>query len=161
MIKIKVAYPAGLQEIELPEGATVRDALVGVGASHLERYFILVNGTRKSQGAVLKDKDIVVAVLPVRGGATVKSDGNVWRVHPNDKDGNFPSDFHAHNIENGQVLDIYTGDIYDPGSKQILRKLSKTVMLTLYNKLKNRGNKIITAKCNDDPVRFKFLERTL
>jgi hypothetical protein len=42
---------------------------------------------------------------------TIKSKGEVWRIHQNDADP-FPSNPHAINLESGLKLDLSTGDLY-------------------------------------------------
>jgi hypothetical protein len=42
---------------------------------------------------------------------TVRSKGQVWRIHANDKDP-FPSSSHAHNLESGLKLHLGTGQLF-------------------------------------------------
>lgn len=42
---------------------------------------------------------------------TVRSKGQIWRIHANDQDP-FPSIPHAHNLESGLKLHLGTGDLY-------------------------------------------------
>ena len=42
---------------------------------------------------------------------TIKSKGEVWRIHKNDSDP-FPSNPHAINLESGLKLNLSTGDLY-------------------------------------------------
>jgi len=55
----------------------------------------------------------------------VKSNG-IWQIHKSDVDKNWPSDFHAHNVDAAnEVLDLYTGGVYDKRTKRHLRNLPR------------------------------------
>jgi len=41
-----------------------------------------------------------------------------WRIHKNDRNKNFPSDFHAYQVDGPENLDLYTGDIYSRPKKK-------------------------------------------
>ncbi len=66
-----------------------------------------------------KDLEIQVPITSIENSdgtffileARVKVAGKIWTIHKNDKD-TFPSQPHAHNYENGEKLDLHTGDIY-------------------------------------------------
>ena len=60
--------------------------------------------------------------VSAEGAAPVKLRGDYWLVHQNDPDDIWPSDFHAHNKVRPETMDCYTGDIFDPRTKQWKRK---------------------------------------
>ena len=86
---------------------------------------------------------------------TVKRDG-VWRVHLNDPDTNFPSDFHAHNQDARETLDVYTGNVFDPSNRRPTRTLSKKVMRYLYRQLATSGEQNFVSKCAEKHL-FPYL----
>ncbi len=61
--------------------------------------------------------------------ATVKCGGYIWRIHRNDADP-FPSNPHAHNLENGLKLHLGTGQLY-LGSKPAGGKFKRKHLFTL------------------------------
>lgn len=61
---------------------------------------------------ILMDGDQLFLVNKVSAAATIKCLGRVWSIHYNDADP-FPSNFHAHDEENGDKLDLYTGNKYN------------------------------------------------
>lgn len=69
---------------------------------------------------------------------TIKHHGK-WRVHQNDADTIFPSDFHAHRIDKpNEKLDLYTGDVYNTHTNQHSYTLTKKQMNVIYDQLSNR-----------------------
>jgi hypothetical protein len=70
--------------------------------------------------------------------APVKMRGDYWLVHQNDPDDNWPSDFHAHNKVRHETLDCYTGNIYDPRTKQLRRKYRPKQLAALLAALPRR-----------------------
>lgn len=86
---------------------------------------------------------------------TIKSNG-IWRVHKSDADTIFPSNFHAVNIETGEKLDLYTGEVFNPVSKQLTRKLPKKAMRYVYGELQSCEESEITGKCQNR-ASFTFL----
>ncbi len=78
-------------------------------------------------------------LISARARASVKMDGDHWRVHQNDPDDNWPSDFHAHNLtHHRETLNCYTGEIFDPTTRQFKRKYSGKQLRCLLNKLPER-----------------------
>lgn len=74
---------------------------------------------------------------------TVKSSGEVWRVHKNDSDP-FPSNPHAHNLESGLALHLGTGDLYNR-KRQVVAKVGCKELLTIRGKL--TGLKLPDTAC--------------
>src|SRR6185295_19175973 len=56
-----------------------------------------------------------------QAGAFIKVAGDCWYLHQNDPDP-WPSDFHAHHAERKEVLDCYSGKIYDSRTRKLIRK---------------------------------------
>jgi hypothetical protein len=63
---------------------------------------------------------------------TVKSAGEVWRVHKNDADP-FPSNPHAHNLESGLKLHLGTGELFL--KRQPAGKIGRRGLLAIRAKL--------------------------
>ncbi len=72
-----------------------------------------------------------------------------WRVHANDEDDLFPSDFHAHNLEDGTRLNLYTGDIFDQSGRVVVGRMREQDMLFYMRKLMKSENTNITRKMKD------------
>lgn len=73
----------------------------------------------------------------------VKHNG-IWRVHKNDPDDIFPSDFHADRVDAPEKLDLYTGNVYSKVNKLLIKNLPKKVMVYIYNALlKCKENNIL------------------
>jgi len=64
---------------------------------------------------------------------TVKTRGEVWRIHKNDADP-FPSVPHAHNLETGVVLHLGTGDLYDK-NRRVIKNIGCKSLLGIRSKL--------------------------
>jgi hypothetical protein len=96
---------------------------------------IHVNDQLCTISTVLKDGDFLVLTFPIRGEATVRRDGK-WRIHANDSDDLFPSDFHAHHLETGEKLDLYTGYLYDPTTNKLLYALERKKWIYILGELK-------------------------
>ena len=64
----------------------------------------------------------IMLLVGGRASAPVKLRGDYWLVHQNDPDDNWPSDFHAHNRVRPEVMDCYTGNIFDSRTKRLKRK---------------------------------------
>ena len=65
---------------------------------------------------------------------TVKHNG-IWRVHSNDPDTVFPSDFHADRVDAAEKLDLYTGEVYSKINGNHLRTEKKKAMRYIYREL--------------------------
>jgi hypothetical protein len=85
----------------------------------------------------------------------IKRDG-VWRVHQNDPDKYFPSDFHADRIDKPEKLDLYTGAIYSKSQGKYLRSMNRKVMRQIHSDLKARGKGFLDAKL-DNTDKFSYL----
>jgi hypothetical protein len=86
---------------------------------------------------------------------TVRSNG-VWRSHKLDPDCIFPSDFHAHRVDDAETLDIYTGQVYCPKTKTQVRTMPKKAMKYIYNQFSNSKEPEFIAKCANKK-KFTFL----
>jgi hypothetical protein len=64
---------------------------------------------------------------------TVRSRGQVWRIHQNDDDP-FPSNPHAHNLESGLKLHLGTGELYD-GTRNTGEKVSLKNLKSIRSRL--------------------------
>ena len=123
-IYIKFARIGGrTQTIELCENSKVSDIQKSVSIKKGGGSFY-GKGKKLDPSTVLKDGDIIVYAFSIRGEATVRRHGIKWEIHKGDRD-LFPSDFHAHNYENNEVVDLYSGIIYRKGTKEPMAKLSK------------------------------------
>ncbi len=72
--------------------------------------------------------------------------GGVWRIHKNDPDKHFPSDFHADRVDKPEKLDLYTGAIYSKKHGQHLRSMSRKDMCRIHSELKACGRDFLDAK---------------
>lgn len=158
MIEISVITIGFAHKFRFRQGIKVQEVLKKVFDYEFNGYYITVNGVKANRDTILKDKDILIAVTSVKGEATLKSNGKIWRYHKNDPDDIFPSDFHAHNYEDGFLLDIYTGQVFDHNTKMYIGTLKKKNMYVLYMKLKESRDIAISSRCDDDPTKFTFLK---
>ncbi len=156
-LRITVISFLSMRRIQCARGTTVQQALIRVFKDELKGYFISVNGVKAGRDTILRDGDTLVAVIAVRGAATLKRDGKIWRYHKNDKDDIFPSDCHAHRVNNGEVLDLYTGYVYDSDTGKLLGVLPPKQMRGIYSELRRSKDRAISAKFDDDPVKFTYL----
>lgn len=62
----------------------------------------------------------------------IKSKGEIWVIHKNDRDP-FPSSPHAHNYESGLKLHLGNGDLYR--SRNVVTRLSKKSLMQLRKKV--------------------------
>ena len=85
----------------------------------------------------------------------LKCDG-VWRVHQNDPDKYFPSDFHADRVDKSEKLDLYTGAIYSKSHGKYLRSMSRKDMRRIHRDLKALGKDFLDAKL-DNADKFSYL----
>lgn len=125
MLSITVGrVPGHITRVTVENGTTVGDLLSREGISLCSTGVILVSGAIAPPERVLTDNDTVLVSFPITGRVTVRRKG-VWRIHKYDADVIFPSDQHAHNMDAPEVLDLYTGAVYDSRTRKYLRKLSK------------------------------------
>lgn len=84
----------------------------------------------------LEDGDIITCVPAggIRGEATIKAGGRVWRVHLNDPDP-FPSDLHAHSRERSETLDLFTGNLYDARTRACIGKIRSRDLEAIWRRL--------------------------
>ncbi len=68
-----------------------------------------------------------------------------WRIHQNDADP-FPSDFHAHRLDKAETLDLYTGDVFDPRTRQQTRTMKEKDMRFVFEDLQRSKNKFVNQK---------------
>jgi hypothetical protein len=78
-----------------------------------------------------------------------------WQIHQNDVD-TFPSDFHAHRKDKAETLDLYTGDVFNPRTRQHVRKVKEKDMRYVYEDLQQRDNAVINQKLGESG-RFSYL----
>ena len=86
--------------------------------------------------------------------------GGQWRIHKADADGVWPSDLHAHNVQDQrEKLDVYTGFVYCIVSRQAIYKLKPKQMRLIYNELSSCKEGAIRNKClGDNKMKFEYLE---
>ena len=159
-IGLTVLSAGGAQKIECAPGITVRETLEMISCPIREDYLITINGLKSDLNSPLKDNDILIVIPSLKAAGTLRRNGKVWRYYKYDKDTNFPSDFHLHNIQNGEILDMYTGYVFDPRTHQPLGALSKKAMRKLYTDLRKLKDVEISARCDDDPTKFQYLNRS-
>jgi len=85
----------------------------------------------------------------------LKSNG-IWRIHKNDPDKYFPSDFHADRVDSPEKLDIYTGRVYNKLTGQEIYKLPRKAMKYIYSELQRSKEREISSKLLDHK-KFDFL----
>jgi hypothetical protein len=145
MITIKIRRPgSSISKMKVEKGNTVKDVIKDLLYSG-DNLYISVNGKEKSLDVVLKENDLLSILFSTRNKATVKYNGNIWRIHINDKD-DFPSNFHAHNIETGEKLDLYNGCVYNPVTKKLIFKVHKKDLIVILLELKIRKVKELSFK---------------
>ena len=130
----------GHQVIEVClDSGSVHDALAIADVS-IDRWGINVNGHRVSSNHMLENGDcIVLAPLTARGEACFKVAGRKWAVHKYDPDDIFPSDFHAHDYEHRETLDLYTRNVFDSVTRKSKGRLAKKHFETLLHQLNLAG----------------------
>jgi hypothetical protein len=63
----------------------------------------------------------------------IKHKGEIWVIHKNDADP-WPSNPHAHNMEQGYKLHLGNGDLYDYKNQPLKKKISKKYLLAIREK---------------------------
>jgi hypothetical protein len=112
-----------LKEVTLKEGTSVGQLLIDRGWKLQDGDEIRVNWKPVDVSYVVQQDDIIFIAFPIRGEVTIRRKG-VWRIHKYDADTNWPSDFHAHNVDApAEVLDLYTGNVFDKRSRRLIRRL--------------------------------------
>ena len=86
---------------------------------------------------------------------TVKSNG-IWRAHKSDADCVFPSDFHAHRVDEAETLNLYTGEVYCPNTRTLRRTLPKKAMKYIYSVFLKSKEPEFKSKCEKTEL-FSFL----
>ena len=135
-------------KIKVYEGITIREVVKENFHFENDSLLVSINGKKKSLGTVLNNNDFLSLILPFHGEATVRRNGKSWRINKNDRDEIFPSDFHAHNLETGEKLDLYTGYLYNPVTKKLLWALHKKDWIAILSELKTIKDKSISLKAN-------------
>jgi len=106
MITIKIRAPGSpVTKIRVKEGVIVREVINELFSIENQFLYTSINGKQKSLDTVLINNDLLTVFPSTLNRVDVKCKGNIWRIHLYDKD-NFPSDFHAHNIDTGEKLDL-------------------------------------------------------
>jgi hypothetical protein len=77
----------------------------------------------------------VLLAAPIRGEVTARVNGNVWRMHQNDADKVFPSEFHAHNQAASEVVNLYDGLVYDARTRKLIRRMRNKELRQVLEKL--------------------------
>jgi len=145
-ITIRVGRLASpIEKMRVKKGTTIREVMKKLSASEEIYTGVSINGIQPLD-TILEDDDFLILVFPVCGEATVRRNGNSWRIHPNDLDNVFPSDFHAHNIETGEKLDLYTGYLYSPNTKKLLCALHRKDWFAILLKLRMSKEKAVSLK---------------
>lgn len=132
-IIIKFVRLGSVQNIELPEGSLLSDLISKLSLKNKKGDFFRKEKKLNTQSK-LKDNDVIIYARDIVGEATVRRNGKVWQVHKSDPDP-FPSDFHAHYYDAGEVLDLYTGAIYKnkgrDKSAMLTEKKYKAILIDL------------------------------
>jgi hypothetical protein len=91
---------------------------------------------------------------------TVHEGGGHWRIHKADADDVWPSDLHAHNVQDQrEKLDVYSGVVYSTVTKQAIYTLKPKQMRLIYNELSSCKEEAIKNKCTgDNKKKFNYLE---
>lgn len=69
----------------------------------------------------------------------VKRDGYIWAFHKADVD-HWPSLLHGHDYDKCLKLDALTGDIYDTGTRQLCKTLSRKELLRVQKELRRSAD---------------------
>ncbi len=93
----KIAAP--LKQRRVKKGTTLSNFLLMLSLPKDKYDDVKINGNKLPLNTELNDRDIVTIISNVSGAATVKRFGGPWRVHLNDSDKIFPSNFHAHYLQ--------------------------------------------------------------
>lgn len=73
----------------------------------------------------IQDGDIIcIAPKTIRGAWTAKCCGRTYRLHMFDRD-TIISDWHCHDMENGDRVDLHTGHVYEKTSKDPYKTLPR------------------------------------
>ncbi len=126
MISIFFGYlPGNVKTLMVKDGTTLGELLSDKNVCLDNAFEVRVAGQKKHNNYVLQPGESVLIVAPILGERTIKRNG-VWRIHKYDLDTNWPSDLHGHNQNDSEVLDLYTGDIFNPRTHTFVRKLPKS-----------------------------------
>lgn len=128
--------------IEIPDKSTIADLRViikATGSTYLYRETQKGEIEEVKPNQALFDKDILILAIRMKGEADIKCLGRVWRVHKNDPDKLRPSDFHLHDLENGDKLDLYTGELYSYDFRYI-KKIRKKKHKFCLEEVKKRSD---------------------
>ena len=94
---------------------------------------------------IYMDKPILPADLPrLLTEQTIKSGGEIWRIHKNDADP-LPSSPHAHNMETGLKLHLGSGELFN--KSRLVRRISCKDLLELRSHVK-KEIKLPDYTCN-------------
>ena len=86
---------------------------------------------------------------------TVKHNGK-WRFHKSDADTVFPSDFHAHRLDEAEKLDMYTGYVWSATTNKMLYRMPKKAMRYMFDQLEEMKQEFLDAKMSNRS-KFSFL----
>jgi hypothetical protein len=122
-IHFELEFPADLVHLDLQANQIVEI---------LSQYNEIDHANCGDRGHIeIEDIDYELQLLEEQ---TTKQKNSIWRVHKNDADP-WPSSWHAHNYQSGQVLDLKTGNIYSKNRK-LIKKLKKKKLKKLKDNLK-------------------------
>lgn len=116
----------GLEDIKISQNTTVSGLKIIIGTTGNIGCFQEIKGEIKKlrSNHILCNNDVLVLVNSKKGEALIRCAGRKWAIHLNDKD-NWPSNFHAHDYEKREKLDLLTGEIFSTQNKKYKRNLSE------------------------------------
>ncbi|MCK9186257.1 hypothetical protein M0P48_02350 [Candidatus Gracilibacteria bacterium] len=122
-------------------------------ASDLQKYLELNdfcslyrNGKKLLLTSRLKNNDIICMTTPIRGAVDIKCRGKRWRIPKSDIDDKKVSNFHAHNYDNNEILDLYTGYIYKNNQQH---KITKKEWLQILYEISQSKEQNLSSKAKD------------
>lgn len=150
IIQVKfVRIGASVQVVKLFENSQVKDLVRALNITIKNGAFFR-KGTKLNLETKLNDGDILIYSFSIQGEATVKRNGEIWRIHKSDPDNLIPSNFHAHNMADyRETLDLYTGYIYKLHSRNIIAKLSDKDHKAVLEILVKSNNSQFREKANN------------
>lgn len=127
------------EEIFLEEGCSIKEFRKIEKLSGSVKIYKEIKGNvlEVNDDYILISGDSLFLVNKMSGAAIFKRLGRVWSIHYNDPDP-FPSNFHVHDKENGDKLDLYTGNKYNK-LRQFIRKIKKKELIGLLKELSRKN----------------------
>lgn len=114
-----------IKNIKILQDSTVKDLKAIIGATGNTSCFQEIKGKMQKLNSdyILRDNDVLALVSAKTGEALIKCGGRKWAIHLNDKD-NWPSNFHAHDYEKKEKLDLFTGRVYNIQNKKNIKNMT-------------------------------------